>query len=704
MPLNQDTRLLAIETPLGAGVLAIREVTIHEELGRLFRMDVELSSEDAAVDFDQIVGQNVTIRLTIDGAGPRYFNGFVSRFVQLPNKGKLAQYRAEVVPWMWFLTRTSDCRIFQEKTAPEIIEEVFQAHGFNDYELSLSASYEKREYCVQYRETDFNFVSRLMEEEGICYFFRHENGKHIAVLADSTSAHTPFPGFKDVMFNPIDQAGAARVAIHEWTVEREVQPVAYATSDFNFLTPKTSLLASSSVTRQHGGASFEIFEFPGEYKTHAEGSARSDIRIQEIQTKFETFRGQTTTVRGLATGSLFNLASHPAAAMNREYLVTGTAIRVEEGEFETGRKGGKEPFFACAVVAIASQQTFRAARTTPRPFVQGVQTAIVVGPAGEEIHTDKHGRIKVQFHWDRRGKFDDNSSCWMRVSQPSAGKGWGSMIIPRIGQEVIVDFIEGDPDRPIVTGRVYNADQAPPYAAGKGVVSGLKSNTHKGAGFNEISMDDTAGKEKVFIHAQYDMHMRAGHDRVENVANDHHCTIANNSSQSVAANQSLSVGADQKVSVGANAGVSIGGKSAVSIGGTDSRDVGGAVMEKCGGARSMAVGGKLLINAPDILVDASGNITLKAGGTEIVLGAGGVKIATAGDVKITAGGKIEVSAGSKVELAGGGPVDIKGPKITAAADAAAVFKGATVTVEGSGKVDVKSGGPATVKGAVVQVN
>jgi type VI secretion system secreted protein VgrG len=421
MPVTQQHRLLAISTALGPDMLAVRSVSVQEQLSRPFQIEADLSSEDGKVDFDKVIGHNATIRLEIGQKGTRYFNGFVSRLVQVANKGGYAHYHATIVPWLWFLSRTSDCRIFQEKKTSDIIEEVFKAQGFSDYKLNLSQSYVKREYCVQYRETDFNFVSRLMEQEGIYYFFEHENGKHTLVLADSISAHKPAPDYAEIIFHELEKGGTGREAITDWSVEKEVQPVASALNDFDFKKPKTSLRSSTNLTRQHGMAQFEIYDYPGEYLEHSEGDRLADVRLNELQTQYETLHGQTN-VRGIVTGSTFKLKNHPRQDQNREYLIIGVSLNADAGEFASGGSQAEGEFFSCSFTAIDKTQQFRPNRLTPKPIVQGPQTAIVVGPKGEEIHTDKYGRVKLQFHWDRYGKADDNSSCWIRVAQVWAGK------------------------------------------------------------------------------------------------------------------------------------------------------------------------------------------------------------------------------------------------------------------------------------------
>ena len=475
MAIKQDNRLLAVTTVLGPDVLAVRSIAVQEQMSRPFQIEAELRSEDGKVDFDKVIGHNVTLRLKVGQKATRYFNGFVSRFVQVANESAHASYRATIVPWLWFLTRTSDCRIFQEMSIPDIIEAVFKAHGFPDYKLKLSGSYAKREYCVQYRETDFNFVSRLMEQEGISYYFEHENGKHLLVLADSTSAHNAFPGYGEITFHPFQQGADERETIHDWIMEKEVQPVASALQDFDFKKPKTSLLTNTNVTRKHGMAKFEIYDYPGEYVEHDDGQRLADVRLAELQTQYETLRGQASA-RGLAAGHVFALKNHPRAEQNRDYLITSVSLQVDAGEFTSGGTAGE--FFSCSFTCIDKVQQFRPERLTPKPIVQGPQTAIIVGASGEEIHTDKFGRVKVLFPWDRYSKADENSSCWIRVSQEWAGKKWGAIYLPRIGQEVIVEFLEGDPDRPIITGRVYNGEAMPPYdLPAEKTKSTLKSNS-----------------------------------------------------------------------------------------------------------------------------------------------------------------------------------------------------------------------------------
>lgn len=651
---TQANRRIELKTPLGADVLLLRSCSVHEQLGRLFQIELDLLSTDANINFDDIVGQNATIRVDIPNGDPRFFNGFVSRFVQTKHDGSFAHYHATLVPWLWFLTRSADCRIFQstmpeppsDMTAPGIIKKVFSDRGFTDFKDGLiDKKYPKRDYSVQYRETDFNFVSRIMEQEGIYYFFEHKDGQHTLVLADSPSSHEPFPGYETIAYRSESKASQDREIISDWVITKEVQPGIYALNDFDFEKPKKALEAKSPIIANHAAASFEIYDYPGEYLEHEDGQRYATIRIEELHARHEVGRGQGTA-RGICTGSTFSLEDYPREDQNREYLITSTAHHFDAGDFESGAGVGGGEFCTCSFTAIPLGVTFRPDRITPKPSIQGAQTAIVVGPSGDEICTDPHARVKVQFHWDRYGTNDQNSSCWVRVSHANAGKGWGSMVTPRIGQEVIVEFLEGDPDRPIITGRVYNGDQKPPYAGGQGVVSGLKSQTHKGSGYNEMSMEDTAGKEKITIHGQYDMNTTVEHDQTNTVNNKFTETIKSDAAITVT---------EGKYKHDVVAGVA-------------DYHVGGALTEKYDTTQTTTVKG-------DILIESATKITLHTGSSKITM---------------EANGNITID-GVNIAIKGSSHVETKGATVDSVATAQHQTKGAIVLSEGTATNTVKGG-------------
>jgi type VI secretion system secreted protein VgrG len=545
---TQKDRPIAVSSPLGDDVLLFRAMTANEQLGHLFQFDLDLLSEDDQINIPDILGQNLTVRLALPGDETRYFNGVVSRFSHLGSEGKLAHYQATVRPWLWFLTRTADCRIFQEMTVPDIIKEVFREHGFTDFEEELSATYRTWTYCVQYRETDFNFVSRLMEQEGIYYYFKHEESKHVLVLADSIGAHDAFPGYEEIPFFPEvdDKASEDRDRFFEWSLAQEVQPGSCASNDFDFEKPKADLAALAAISREHTQAEFEVYDYPGEYSETSDGDEYVRSRIEELHARYEQVQG-SANARGLAAGALFTLTDCPREDQNREYLITSAQHNLELDAYGTGGGGGGE-LYSCTLTAIASSQQYRSPRTSQKPAVQGPQTAIVVGKSGEEIWTDKYGRVKVQFHWDRYGKADENSSCWVRVASVWAGKNWGGVQIPRIGQEVIVEFLEGDPDRPIITGRVYNADNMPPYdLPANQTQSGMKSRSSKegsGENFNEIRFEDLKGEEEVYIHAEKDHIQITENDRTETVGANRSLEVGANLTELIKANKESTVDAD----------------------------------------------------------------------------------------------------------------------------------------------------------------
>ncbi|HEV8542167.1 MAG TPA: type VI secretion system tip protein TssI/VgrG [Verrucomicrobiae bacterium] len=697
MPLNQEQRLLAIETALGADALVVRSVSIDERISRLFSIDAQLRSEQGEIEFDDVLGKNVTIRVELGENDTRYFNGFVSRLVQLANVGANATYRAEIVPWLWFLTRTADCRIFQNKSIPDIIEEVFKGHGFGDYELKLSGSYAPWEFCVQYRETDFNFVSRLMEEEGIYYFFEHENGKHTLIIADGANAHVTAEGYDSITFQELEAGGTEDKAITDWTIQKEVQPVTYSLNDYSFEKPKTSLRSSANTSRSYGGADFEIYDYPGEYEKPGEGDYLAQVRLDEYQSQYEVLRG-TTNAGGMRTGCKFSMTDHPRSDQNRDYLITGVSMHLAAGEYASGEGAGGDSL-SCQFTAIPFAQAFRPPRLTPKPIVQGPQTAVVSGPKGEEIHVDKYGRVKVQFHWDRYGKGDENSSCFIRVSQGWAGKSWGMIYTPRIGQEVIVEFLEGDPDRPIITGRVYNDAVMPPYQLpDKKAISTLKSNSTKGGGgFNEIRLDDTKGSEQLFIQGEKNQDIRIKNDCFELIGNNRHLVVGKDQFDHIKNNRNEIVDADHMEKIGKDRHLKVTGKEAKAVDESLSLTVKGDVIEVFKANHSEQTTGDYYLKAANIVIEASSNITLKVGGSTIAIEEGGIGIKTSGQFKVEATATTTIKTDADLTIQSTGPADVKsdGP-LTLQSSIMAELK-ATIA-------SVQSDAITKIQGGIVMIN
>ncbi len=675
MELTQQNREATIATPLGDDVLLLRSMSGSEQLGRPFEYTVNLLSTDELIAPKDIVGQNVTVLLKLVSGEERYFNGFVSRFVQTSIDEGLAKYTATMVPWLWFLTRTSDCRIFQEMTVPDIIKEVFKGHGYTDYEEKITAAnYRKWDFCVQYRETDFNFVSRLMEQEGIYYYFTHENGKHNLILADSPGGHEPSAGYEEIKYQPPDDALNNDEDISHWTVETQIQPGSYALNDFSFENTTSDLNTRSIITREHALAEFEIFDYPGEYTKRGDGDHYSKTRIEELQSQYEVAHA-TSDARGVSTGCKFKLTEYKRPDQNKEYLITSASYHVDPGDFDND-DGAGESIFTCNFSAIDATQQFRTSRTTAKPTIAGPQTAMIVGPSGDEIYTDEYGRVKVTFHWDRHSKADENSSCWIRVAQLWAGKKWGAMYIPRVGQEVIVEFLEGDPDRPIVTGRVYNAQAMPPYdLPGEKTKSTIKSNSSKGGkGFNEIRFEDKKDSEQIFIHAQNNMDVRVLNDRFETIMNDCHLVVENEKFEQVKSHRNEFVEENHLEEIGKDRNLTVKGEEDKEVQKDLTLTVKGDVKETFKKNHTEKTTTKYSLSAKEVAIEGKTKIELKVGSSSIT-----IKPA-----------KIEIKS-AEISISGTAKAEVKAPAITVNGSATAEVKGAMVTVSGSAMTEVKGG-------------
>ncbi|MER2529647.1 MAG: type VI secretion system tip protein TssI/VgrG [Candidatus Competibacter denitrificans] len=508
MVATQKYRAITVSSTLGEDVLLFRKMEARERLSQPFECSLDLFSENANIKFTDVLGQPMAVRLDLPKDRVRYFHGLVSQFRQVSEHGRYAVYRATLRPWLWFLSRTADCRIYQNLRVPEIVKSIFKEHGFSDFHIRLTEHYLPREYCVQYRETALDFVSRLLEEEGIYYYFKHEKDRHLLTLADSIAAHEPFPDYAEVPYRPAEMQNRRHIEhISEWELNQQVQPGAYAHTDFDFTAPRKNLYRRLEMPRHHARDNYEIYDYPGDYLEAEPGQTYARVRLEELRAQYETVEGRADA-RGLATGRLFSLTQFPRRDQNRQYLLTATTIKLDSDDYESRPEGQPSGLlYDCDFIAMDCKEPYRPPRLTPKAFVHGPQTATVVGPKGQEIWTDQHGRVKCQFHWDRYGESDENSSCWIRVSQPWAGKNWGGISIPRIGQEVIVDFLEGDPDRPIITGRVYNGANRPPYPLPAGaVISGMKTNTTGQIGYQVAKPPAQAAVQEEIGSYHYSLH------------------------------------------------------------------------------------------------------------------------------------------------------------------------------------------------------
>lgn len=659
---DQATRHMAVNTPFGENKLILKSLHGEEALSRLFEYRLEMLSEEDSLEAEKIVGQAVAIRIDQDERADRFLHGFVREFQHGGWSDQFTTYRAIVVPWLWFLTQRQDCRIFQEKSTPEIVEEVFKHLGFQDYELQLRGTYPPREYCVQYRESDFDFVSRLMEEEGIFYYFTHDSGGHKLIVGDEPSAYFELDPHRVELAPPEHTAGILD-QIQEWEHGYSYRPGAYSQTDYEFKTPSKNLAADEkSIVKLANNKALEIYDYHGRHFNESRGSQLAKVRMQEIEAEYDIAQGEGT-YRSFSTGGKFQFKNHRVEAeVGREYVLTKLEIYASVGGSYVTGTGDNSFEFRNRFTAIPAETVFRPKRVTPQPIVEGPQTAVIVGPPGEEIFPDEYGRVKCQFHWDRLGNYDDKSSCWIRVSQAHAGRGWGGIDLPRIREEVIVDFLEGDPDAPIITGRVYNAENKPPFALPAGMTrSGMKSDTHKGSGNNEISMDDTAGAEQLRTNAQFNMDTTVGNNQTLIVGVDRTEEIGNN--------DTLTVGNDKAESVGNNKDVTVGNSKNVDVGNKLVFNAGSSITLKCGASRiHMNSGGVITISGTIITTAAAANASVVAPMTQVVGGAmlttfGGVNMMTGGVTAVKALGLASVS-GSKVDVAASGTTKIKGATIT----------------------------------------
>jgi type VI secretion system secreted protein VgrG len=655
---KQANRKISVTTPLGPDDLLLVGFSGTEAVSYLssFRLQL-LATNETKVPFEALLGQPLTVHLVLpDETSRHHFNGICSSFGQGERGDVFTAYQAEMVPQVWLLTRKAQSRIFQHLSVPDILRKVLE--GF-PVSFELSGTFEPRDFCVQYRETDFNFVSRLMEEEGIYYFFKHADGQHTMVVANSPVGHPALPGTSSFVFESI--AGGVRDddRITSWEKVQSIRSGKVTLWDYSFEMPRKHLEAESTIVesvqvgkeshnlRLAGTEKLEIYDFPGEYAQRFDGINRSGgeqpielqkifrdsqrtagIRMQQEEMPALLIEG-SSNVKHLMPGHRFSLRRHFNG--DGSYVLTSVSHLATEGGYGSGDESplSYQNSFTC----IPSGLAFRPPRTTPKPVVQGTQTAVVVGPPGEEIFTDRFGRVKVQFEWDREGKHDVDSSCWVRVATFWAGKNWGAVHLPRIGQEVIVDFIEGDPDAPIIVGSVYNAEEMPPYKLPDWkTMSTVKSRSTPDsgpAGFNEIRFEDHRGKEQVFVHAQKRMDVRVLGSLYETVHANRH--------EVVGLPKGTEKGGDYDVTVGGNHSLHVRGGLYEGIGKALNSTVKAEVVHDHQTSEATLVSAKSELNAREITLEALQKITLKVGSSFVVLDLMGVTI-SGPMVKINSGG------------------------------------------------------------------
>lgn len=632
---SQQDKLIQLETPLGPDVLIVTNITGHEQMSRLFSFELDLVAQDSSIDPTQIIGKQVSAKLTLVDGQQREINGRISRFVKLPSGGDYFSYRAEIVPTLWFLSHTTDCRIFQDLSIPEVLEQVLGDFGVTDFDLAgVQGSQEKWDYCVQYRETALNFFMRLCEQEGIFFWFKHEGGKDILMLADHKSAYQPCPLAHE--FQGLGSGGDGREedVVSAWERSYQFRPGKWAQRDHNFEDPSNELeTKETTILNLENNKSFEIFDYPGEYDADGPGQTLTRLRMEEEEAQYEIIQAKSSC-RSMLPGFKVDLEFPEAEGENGEYLLT--SVTHSASQPPPGSTQAASPEYYNSFHCIPAGVQLRPVRWTKKPIVQGPQTAVVVGPKGEEIYTDKYGRVKIQFFWDRRGKFDESSSCWVRVSQMWAGKNWGAIANPRIGQEVIVEHLEGDPDRPIITGRVYNAEQMPPYTLpADQTQTGIKSRSSKNGSaknFNEFRFEDKKGSEQIYLHAEKDLDSKVENCETRVVDVNRTTTIGKDETTTVKGKRTETIHKDETITVkegnrtetleegNESLEIKMGNRDEKISLGNDSLEVSlGGITHKC-------PVGTYKIDAMTVDVTAKTMITLKCGASKIEMNPGMITI------------------------------------------------------------------------------
>jgi type VI secretion system secreted protein VgrG len=553
---QQAQRLMEATTPLGTDALLMVGFNGSEGLNQLFRYTIDMIAEkEKEIAYDKLVGQPVTVRLDLaKGAGKRYWNGICAGFGKGETGKIFSQYQMTVVPKIWLMTHVTQSRIFQQISVPDILKKVFKGY---DVEYKLVGTFEKREYCVQYRETDFNFASRIMEEEGMFYYFKHTNGGHKMCVANTPDGHEALPGGSTLQFHRSEHFSRAEDNIYEWCKKQELTTGKVTLWDHSFQIPHKKLEVTKPTKASvkvgevshklvlEANAELETYDYPGRFAQRFDGIEKgggeqagelakinkdnirtTEIRLQEQNAGAVLIHG-ASGCRQVQVGHKFTFATVPddsqAALLKAKGDYVFTSVQHSARVSSNYMSGDWGTFsYSNTFTCIPAEMPFRPPRKSAKPIIHGTQTAVVTGPGGEEIFTDKYGRVKVQFHWDREGKYDGNSSCWVRVASSWCGRNWGMLQIPRMGQEVIVDFLEGDPDRPIIIGSVWNPDQMPPYKLPDEKTKCIlkTSSSLGGVGYNEIRFEDKKGQEQIYIHAEKNVDIRSRGEKME-ITNGH---------------------------------------------------------------------------------------------------------------------------------------------------------------------------------------
>jgi type VI secretion system secreted protein VgrG len=702
---SQDNRPFRIDTPLGKDEVLLAGFTAVERISAPFEITADLLAVDEAITLKDLLRKPVTIYLKLASGKERPIHGIVREFSQLGRRELLTAYRMVIVPSIWFMKLTRESKIYQRKNVVDIVKDVFKDFDVK-VEVQCVKTYPNREYCVQYRESHFDFVSRLLEDEGIHYYFKHGKNSHTLVLDDDSTNAVACPGGAPAAMAATDAPWQEKDVVVELTSELAAHTGKITLWDTTFVMPHKHLEAEAAAQNNQLG---EWYDYPGGQAREATTAPDSDtsraqaafnenkryvrLHSEEKTAFYKAVRGDSNC-RFLVTGHKFELEGHYRSDVNGPYHVVEVQHTAKAGHYRTWDDGAALDY-RNKFVALPMATKYRPPRSTPRPIVHGTQTAVVVGPAGEEIYTDKYGRIRAQFHWDRDGKNDPDSSCWMRVATTWAGKQWGAISIPRIGQEVVVAFLEGNPDSPLVVGSVYNADMMPPYELPANMTqSGVKSRSSlKGESdnFNEIRFEDKKGDELVYIHAEKDKQVEVENDRNEHVGHDETYTIDHDQTVHVGHDRTETVDNDESITIGGNRTESVAKDESISIDGARTESVGKDETITITKNRTESVG-------KDENVDIGQHRTVTIAKNETL---------NIGETRATEVGKDDtLKVGKKYILEAGDEITIKtgDASISMKKDGTIKIKGKDITIDGSGKINVKAASDVVMKGSKVLSN
>lgn len=693
-------RQLRMEGTYKAKDIFLKSARVVEKMSTLTETKVEFLAKDKKLELKEIVGTQITLLIKDENDKDRKFIGWCVSAEYIGLYQGYGHFIAELRPWLWFLTRTAECRIFQDLSAVEIIESIFRDSGFSDYELKLSGSYAKRTYCVQYRESNFDFISRLMEEEGIYYYFTAEGGNDVMVLADGIQAHKPTPGGPAFEFQFREkQYRRKKDHIFDWNAVEQVVSGKVTLNDYNFENPRADQAQSNaSVSGKHKHTDYEVYDYQGHYRVTENGAAMARTRLEAKVAEYQRWRG-VGNVRTMGVGQTMKLTGHPRVKDADEFLILSAVHHLQiETDYEDDETVNhliddrlefdpdNKDTYRCNFEVLPKKTQYRAPQITPWPEIAGLQTAVVTGPNGEEIHTDKYGRIKVQFHWDRQGENDEKTSCWVRTVMPWTGKNWGMIAVPRIGQEVVIQFEEGDPDRPICTGMLYNGETMPPYTlpdnpTQTGIVT-RSSKSGSASTFNELVFEDK--KDAEFVR------MQSEKDYKQIIKNNAEITIGLEKKDDGDLTQTIHRHKTETIKTGDKTCKVEEGNEIRSIAQDQTEDIGANLTQNVGADLTRTVGANEEVTIGTNLTESVGTDMETSVGSNLTITAGA-------DISETAGQKVTITAGTEILLeVGGSSIKIDNKGVT--------INGKMVTINGDMLTEVKGGTSLILKGGMTMIN